>query len=474
MITRTRNSNNKPFNLLTLFTGVGGGLDGFLRQGSFKSVGAFDCDAGAIRNMEKITGCKGHVVDLEFILPHELRARCTGTPDVVFTSPPCKGFSACLPKSLSKQEKYLRLNELSMRGIWLTLEAFKDDLPGLILMENVPRIRSRGKEWLERIRKILHAYGYAVTERVYNCGELGGLHQSRERFLLMARKMDKVRNLVYEPVKRNMRPLGEALSLLPIPTWEEDGAGPMHVLPNNQFGTLLRLACVTPGQDWKSLPTEVELKFRKARQNGGYGINDWLSWSHTVIATSKIGVSWSSTNDLRVTSPEEIFKATGRLIVNPQMKCKRRKGSGGVTKWTDPSVCIIGRGTHHNGPWQVDDDRKVIATHELRKGVLYGPEVGPKEAGPFIIRAESGAWHRPYTPLEKALLQSFDVKRDGKWLDLGGTRQQQNEWIGNAVPPETAKAIAQECAATLQASRDGTFRLSTTPVWVAPQSLEVG
>ena len=62
-----------------------------------------------------------------------------------------------------------------MRGIWLTLEAWQDDPPELILFENVPRIATRGRALLDRIGALLRHYGYAVAETSHDCGEIGNL-----------------------------------------------------------------------------------------------------------------------------------------------------------------------------------------------------------------------------------------------------------------------------------------------------------
>ena len=71
----------------------------------------------------------------------------------------------------------------------------------LILLENVPRIASRGRALLDRMTALLRAYGYAVAETTHDCGELGGLAQSRKRFLLLARHQQKVPPFLYEPPK---------------------------------------------------------------------------------------------------------------------------------------------------------------------------------------------------------------------------------------------------------------------------------
>src|SRR3546814_2722157 len=66
-------------------------------------------------------------------------------PHIVFLSAPCKGFSGLLSQKASESAKYQALNGLTLRGVWLMLEAFKDDLPELIVFENVPRIMNRGR-----------------------------------------------------------------------------------------------------------------------------------------------------------------------------------------------------------------------------------------------------------------------------------------------------------------------------------------
>src|SRR3546814_19498001 len=73
------------------------------------------------------------------------------TPDVLFLSAPCKGFSGLLASIHAATDKYQALNGLTLRGIWLTLEAYKDSPIPIILFENVPRIRSRGRKLLDQI-----------------------------------------------------------------------------------------------------------------------------------------------------------------------------------------------------------------------------------------------------------------------------------------------------------------------------------
>src|SRR3546814_3784118 len=72
-------------------------------------------------------------------------------------------------------------------------------------LENVPRIRSRGRKFLDQIIALLRGYGYSVNEDTHDCGVIGGLAQSRKRFLLIARHSAKVPPFVYQPKHPRLR-----------------------------------------------------------------------------------------------------------------------------------------------------------------------------------------------------------------------------------------------------------------------------
>lgn len=170
----------------------------------------------------------------------------------------CKGFSGLLSETSSKTAKYQALNALTLRGMLLLLEAYRDDPVALIVFENVPRIATRGRHLLDRIVGMLRAYGYAVAETTHDCGELGGLAQSRKRFLLVARHEEKVPPFLYEPERKRLRGVGEVLEHLPVPG--PVPLLPMHRMPMLQWKTWVRLAFVEAGADW---------------HGGVLGVNDW-------------------------------------------------------------------------------------------------------------------------------------------------------------------------------------------------------
>ncbi|ROR25135.1 C-5 cytosine-specific DNA methylase [Comamonas sp. BIGb0124] len=300
-----------------LFCGAGGGAKGFNKSkpsigvmiGKMRCVGGIDNDPAGIADFERESGVKGTLMDLADSRqyeafhgrepPSEWREATTADihrafgwehPHILFLSAPCKGFSGLMPNSKSMTAKYQALNELTLRGIWLTLEAYKDDPVELILFENVPLIATRGRHLLDQIVQLLRSYGYEVAETTHDCGELGGLPQSRRRFLLVARHAAKVPPFVYEPVKRRLRSVGEVLERMPLPG-DIERAGPMHRIPSLQWKTWVRLAFVEAGSDWRSLNRlAVEdghlrdyLVMPDAR-HGYLGVQNWQDTSGTVTS----------------------------------------------------------------------------------------------------------------------------------------------------------------------------------------------
>ncbi len=261
-----------------LFSGAGVGAAGMQDakpeipglRGRMVCLGGIDVDAAGAADFLRFTGVRCTVRDLFSrqqytafhgheppagwveAMPADIRAAAGGRrPHILFLSAPCKGFSGLLSHSRSLTAKYQALNELTLRGVWLALEAWKDDPVEVILFENVPRIASRGRHFLDQIVQLLRHYGYVVRETAHDCGELGGLAQSRKRFLLIARHAEKVPAFIYEPPKRPLRAVGEILGRMHLPG--DLRAGPMHRVPNLSWKTWVRLAFVEAGSDWRSL-----------------------------------------------------------------------------------------------------------------------------------------------------------------------------------------------------------------------------
>ena len=363
-----------------LFCGLGGGAKGFndanprvgAMRGKFRCLGGIDVDRAAIRDFERLTGARGTVMDL--FSREQYRAfhgqeppevwREAGTadihaafgherPHIVFLSAPCKGFSGLLSQSKSQSARYQALNELTLRGIWLTLEAYGDDPPELLVFENVPRIITRGRHLLDQITALLRYYGYAVAETTHDCGRLGGLAQSRKRFLLVARHKAKVPSFLYQPDAKPLRAVGDVLGRMPLPG--DPAGGAMHRIPALQWKTWVRLAFVEAGSDWRSLN-------RLAVENGflrDYGIvpeGGDAAWRDDVLGV----VPWK--NSLGTVTGKS-SPTNGRFAVADPLQRGQSYGKYAVTPYDAPSGTVIAGSTTGQGCFAVADTRCAGVRH---------------------------------------------------------------------------------------------------------------
>ena len=542
----------------SLFCGVGGGSIGFnrarseaMRVGSltaqFRCIGGIDHDPAAIRDFSRLTGTPGTVLDLfdrdQYIAyhGHEPPAdwnEATGTdirraagnekPHIVFLSPPCTGHSGLLSEGKSKTAKYQALNRLTLRGIWLCMEAWQgDDAPELLVLENVPRVAVRGRHLLDQVGALLRSYGYAVAETTHDAGALGNLAQSRRRFLLVARNMKKVPPFLYEPPKRPLRGVGEILGQLPLP--DDRAGGLMHRMPRLQWQTWMRLAFVEAGSDWRSLNkltvrdgVLADYLVVPEMHNGVLGVHKWDEPSTTVCGRSGVTNSANAVADPRFSqSPNwndgqqygvrrwdepagaisgqsapgggaySVADPRAGIADSKQNNCFRvvkwDAASGAITAGTgpsagglsvaDPRMTTLGKdgnyvtGGHYGVvPW--DGTAGAIpsaACHDNGRWSVADPRL-PDSADRCtpIIRALDGTFHRPFTTLELASLQN--LVNPGDFLELDGLSDQ--AWrlrIGNAVPPGAAQAIAETMGRTLLLAWSGqSFMLSNVPIWVQP------
>lgn len=588
-----------------LFCGLGGGAKGFNKahpripglQGQMRCIGGVDVDPAGIADFSRLAGVPGTVLDLfdrgqyrdfhgaepptgwQEATPADIqRAAGDERPHIVFLSAPCKGFSGLLSETRSKTTKYQALNRLTVRGVWLMLEAFGDDPPEFVLFENVPRIQNRGAHLLSQITSLLEQYGYAVAGAPHDCGELGGLGQSRKRYLLVARHREKVPPFLYEPQKRPLSSVGEIIGKLPLPI---DGiGGPMHRMPQLAWKTWVRLAFVEAGSDWRSLnrlaiENEMLRDYLVVPQmhDGVLGVRHWdrptgaisssgrpmtgayavadprfdgqrndymqygvIPWNRPTGAMINVkspgqgkfavadprhmGPS-KHNNEFRVVRWREASRAvtgghgtsqcvadprggldpnklhskyevaawegaprtvisgstTGQgayAVADPRPGLARDKGDHyltaghyGVNAWDAPSGAVSAAAGHDNGRWSVADPREPACCFDVEDVAIAPCEMpGANDKLAARIVAEDGTWHRPFTTLELASLQSLVDPED--WLELDGLSDSAwRERIGNAVPPDAAQAIAEEVGRTLLLAWTGeTFQLSAAPIWV--------
>jgi site-specific DNA-cytosine methylase len=376
-----------------LFCGLGGGAVGFNRgraqlnglRARFRCIGGIDVSPAAVRDFERLSGSRGTVLDLfdreqytafhgqepppswrECSTDDIQRAAGSERPNIVFLSAPCKGFSGLLSQTRSLTAKYQALNRLTLRGVWLMLEAWADDPPELVIFENVPRIATRGRHLLDQIGSLLRHYGYAVAETFHDCGEIGGLAQSRKRFLLVARHVAKVPPFLYEPPKRPLRAVGEILERFPMPG--AAAAGPMHAVPNLQWKTWVRLAFVQAGSDWRSLN-----KLRVVDGNladyllvpdyhrGYLGVNGW--------------------HDTAGTIPGRATPSNGKFAVADPRFSAGDYGALGVKRWDDSLGVVTGHRSPGQGPFSVADPRIDGVRHNNVFRIVRWEQTSPSVTG---------------------------------------------------------------------------------------------
>ena len=556
------------FTAMFPFCGLGAGARGFLdaqvtvlgRTARFESLGGIDVDAAACEDFRMLTGSPCLQADIATLTVEQLLRFCPRSPDVVFMSPPCKGFSGLLGAKKAQAPKYQALNRLVLDWIELMLQAWRGRLPGLVLLENVPRIASRGSTLLRRVRKLLRAAGYVFHSQTHDCGELGGLAQRRRRFLLVARLPSRISPLLYQPPPKRVRGCGEVLQELPLPN--DPVAGPMHVMPKISWLNWVRLALIPAGGDWRDLPGVLdELQARRevhkrhavepwdaptgavagsgsngvanvadprlgdAAHNNLYNVRAWDQAAKTVTGSTRPGSGAPSVADPRLgwfpsaygVTPWEAGAGTvtgqsrpsnGRFsIADPRLgraydhgyrvlgwtepsftvhgkahpgtgaysvadvrvPSSPRGGAYGVLSWEEAAKTVTGSASVDNGAWAVADPRRpadppVMVIEDIRKAPPGVP----------LIVAQDGTWHRPLTSLELAALQGIPTVVDGRPLQLSGRSSTAwRERIGNAVPPPTARAIAEQMLVALVEELEGTMLLrGDGSVWVRPEALE--
>lgn len=399
-------NNHYEFTHACLFAGAGGlslGLNqGHARigvaQATMRCLGGIDAWPAAVESFGRITGTPGTQLDLferadymafhgkeppkdwREATPADIRAAFGGVfPDILASSPPCKGLSSLQTAERAASDKYQALNRLVVRGLALSLEAFKDDPPALVLLENVPRIETRGKLLLDELKALLRGYGYAVAGFAHDCGELGGLGQHRNRYLLVGRHTGKVQPFLYQPPKRRVRSIGEVIGHLPPPDSPE--MGPMHRLPRLEWQTWVRLALIPAGKDWRALhELAVQDGYLRdlcivpegtAWHGGVYGVQRWDEASGVVK-----GRSGPSTGAHAVADPRLNCDATDK-------RGRRHNNVYRIAWWEDACPAVTAGNGPAGGGLSVADPR-------MQQGAL-GQHAGKMSVGLFEAPARTVA-----------------------------------------------------------------------------------
>jgi site-specific DNA-cytosine methylase len=495
-----RRSHIYTYKTAGLFGGGGGGKRGFRNAKNptarFRVIGSIDNDPAACRDFERLVGVPQACLDLftteqwiafhseydkqgvmtkraelpegwaEVTIPQFRAAFNDETPNSAFTSSPCQGLSGLLSNAKAALPKYGALNELTIRGLFLAMEAWGDDPPEFILFENVPRIHTRGRPLLVQIVALLDHYGYAVQETIHDCGELGGLAQHRKRFFMVARHRDKVKPFLYVPPKKRVRAIREVLWDKPLPGDLVNG-GKMHGMIKAQWKTWVRLALIRKGKDWRDLKNSVgKYVIRQLRDDevvvmGPAGVEvprmgqhkhmrmyDDAEPSGTITGTNDIRSGSLLVADTRL-AREHVYRvepAADRApyVLDGALALQKRRGHNNVfvvlgAEHAAPAV--NGGGGPSSGAASVADDR--IVTGNWGDYHAYGvadPD-GPSET----VTAKAGPGSGEFStadprPARPYFGQSFGVAdADGPALTVTGRTSPSNGEFSVADPRPTAE-----------------------------------
>jgi site-specific DNA-cytosine methylase len=337
------------FDAAFIFCGLGLGARGFLDAeirlpnfdvtARFRSVGGIDFDRLACADFEYMTGSPAlcaDVAELTVAQVHKFFGR--RAPHALFWSPPCKGASGLLSAAKAKSEKYSQMNELALSWLRLMLKAWPTP-PKLLILENVPRLKSRAPEMLAELVRLLRRAGYVVNEGFHDCGEVGGLAQHRRRYLMVARQHKRCPPVLYQPPKKRVRGCGEVLGELPVPGTAEAGAwGRLHELPKISWLNWVRLALIPAGGDWRDLEGVLAKGEARREKFKRHAVESWDEPTGTVAADG-------GSNGVANVADPRARDWFGSVL--------------GVTPWQGPSGVVTGAAAVTRGAFAVADPRIV-------------------------------------------------------------------------------------------------------------------
>jgi site-specific DNA-cytosine methylase len=180
------------------------------------------------------------------------------------------------------------------------------------------------------------------------------------------------------------------------------------------------------------------MKHNPDRHYNQFKLIDWDEHSKTVIGATRPGSGAMSVADPRPNLPSDgNWKDSGHY---------------GVVPWRASSGAITASTKHDSGAGNVADPRIIL----------------PAAAQNLVcvIRSLDGTWHRPFTTLELAALQSLVDPEEYLVLE-GMSDSVWREHIGNMVPPDAGEAMSNVFGETLLLAWSGeTFTLGSTPIWV--------
>lgn len=259
-------------NFVDLFSCGGGMSSGFVRQGSFRTIGAVDLEVAKPSHGTGATFCNDTYeanlglrpmsADLSVTEPEQIAAHfgfAASDVDVLISCAPCTGFSQ--KQSRNHIEDDARNHLVERTAVYAA--AWR---PKYVIVENVKELlRGRHKHHFQGLHRSLTSLGYDVFAEIHDLKEFG-LPQSRIRSLIVA-KLNGPFQLHLPRVERH-KTVRDTIGHLPkLAAGEVHPDDPMHTCPKIGGHSLDRMRAIPKdGGSWTDL-TEKQAHLRIPSMN---------------------------------------------------------------------------------------------------------------------------------------------------------------------------------------------------------------
>jgi DNA (cytosine-5)-methyltransferase 1 len=404
-------SPNMPYTMIDLFAGAGGLSEG-LREAGFEALYANEVIPRYAQTYQlNHPGTVVENADIREVDAQEVRNQLglrVGDLDLLAGGPPCQGFSINAPVRSSKDRRnhlfreFLRFaEEFQPRGVMI------ENVPGLVSFQNGATLRA--------ILSSLEEMGYHADVQILYAPHFG-VPQTRWRTIVLAfREFDEPLRafpepLTVAPVRVNFTSRFAGRNIVRLP--EEGQELPRFTSVREAIGDLPPLANGEVGDSVKQYISAPENDFQRLVRTGSPGV-----LNHEAARLSAINLK--------------------RLSFIPP---------GG--NWTDIPHELLPSGMQ----------RARTSDHTKRYG-----RVDPDGLASTILTKCDPHWgayfhyeqNRAFTVREAARLQSFPDS-----FQFTGSRVEQYEQVGNAVPPFLAAAVGRSVARVLQATDQSALRVA--------------